>query len=62
MKREHKEVYSPPEIKTVSFVVEIGLGISATRFEMDSWDDDSPGSRSSLFERNREMVSDNIDN
>ena len=45
MKREHNEVYSPPEIKTVSFVVEIGLGISATRFEMDSWDDDSPGSR-----------------
>ena len=36
MKREHNEVYSPPEIKTVSFVVEIGLGISATRFEMDS--------------------------
>ena len=51
MKREHNEVYSPPEIKTVSFVVEIGLDISATPFALDTWDEDSPGSRSSLFER-----------
>ena len=51
MKREHNEVYSPPEIKTVNFVVEIGLFISTTRFELDFWDEDSPGSRSSQFER-----------
>ena len=51
MKRERKEVYSPPRIKTVSFVVEMGLGVSSTRFELVPWDDDTPGSRSSLFER-----------
>jgi hypothetical protein len=51
MIRKRKEVYSPPRIKTVSFVVEMGLGVSATRFELDTWDEDMPGSHSSLFER-----------
>lgn len=51
MNRERKEVYSPPKIKTVSFVVEMGLGISSTRFAFELWDDDTPGSQSSLFER-----------
>lgn len=51
MNRECREVYSPPRIKTVDFVVEMGLGVSSTRFEPLFWDDDMPGSRSSAFER-----------
>ena len=51
MNRERKEVYSPPIIKTVSFVVEMGLGMSTTSFMPLPWDDDTPGSRSSAFER-----------
>ena len=51
MTRKRREVYSPPRIKTVSFVVEMGLGMSSARFELDTWDDDMPGSHSSLFER-----------
>ena len=51
MNRERKEVYSPPKIKTVSFVVEMGLGMSTTSFEPLPWDDDTPSSHSSLFER-----------
>ena len=50
MTRERKEVYSPPKIKTVSFVVEMGLGVSTVRFEPMTWDDGTPGSHSSLFE------------
>ena len=50
MKRERKEVYSPPKIKTVSFVVEMGLGVSTTSFQQELWDDDTPGSHSSPFE------------
>ena len=46
-----KEIYSPPKLKVVEFVVEMGLGVSSTRFELELWDDDTPGSRSSLFER-----------
>ena len=46
-----KEVYSSPTLKVVEFVVEMGLGMSTTRFELDTWDDDMPGSHSSLFER-----------
>ena len=49
MTRKHKEVYSPPNIKTVSFVVEMGLGMSTLRFEPMTWDNDTPGSHSSLF-------------
>ena len=48
--RERKEVYSPPEIKTVSFVVEMGNSMSSTRFALELWDNDTPGSHSSLFE------------
>ena len=51
MNRERKEVYSPPKIKTVSFVVEMGLGMSTVLFEPMTWDEDVPGSHSSLFER-----------
>ena len=51
MNRERREVYSPPRIKTVDFAVEMGLGMSTTRFEPLLWDDDMPGSHSSLFER-----------
>ena len=51
MIRERKEVYSPPRIKTVSFVVEMGLGMSSASFEQDTWDDDTPGSHTSVFER-----------
>ncbi len=51
IQRKRKEVYSPPEIKTVSFVVEMGNGMSSTRFALELWDDDTPGSHSSLFER-----------
>lgn len=57
MNRERKEVYSPPKIKTVSFVVEMGLGmsmglsVSTVCFEPMTWDDGTPSSRSSLFER-----------
>jgi hypothetical protein len=50
MIRERKEVYSPPRIKTVSFVVEMGLGMSSTRFELDTWDDDTPGSHTTGFD------------
>ena len=49
MNRERKEVYSPPKIKTVSFVVEMGLGMSTLSFEPMTWDNDTPGSHSSLF-------------
>ena len=49
MNRERKEVYSPPKIETVSFVVEMGLGMSTLRFEPMTWDNDTPGSHSSLF-------------
>ena len=51
MNRERKEVYSPPRVKTVSFVVEMGLGLSTLRFEPLLWDDDMPSSNSSRFER-----------
>ena len=51
MKERIKEIYSPPVIKVVEFVVEMGLGVSSTRFQLELWDDDTPGSHSSLFER-----------
>ena len=51
MKEQIKEIYSPPVIKVVEFVVEMGLGVSTTRFQLELWDDDTPGSHSSLFER-----------
>ena len=51
MKERIKEIYSPPAIKVVEFVVEMGLGVSTTRFQLELWDDDTPGSHSSLFER-----------
>ncbi len=51
MNRERKEVYSPPRIKTVSFVVEIGFGMSTVRFELMTWDDDMSGSQTNLFEQ-----------
>ncbi len=51
MNRERREVYSPPRIKAVDFVVEMGLGVSTTRFELDTWDEDMPGSHSNPFER-----------
>ncbi len=50
MNRERKEVYSPPRIKAVSFVVELGLGMSTLRFDPMPWDNDTPGSQSSMFE------------
>ena len=46
-----KEIYSPPILKVVEFVVEMGLGMSTTQFQLELWDDDTPGSHSSLFER-----------
>jgi len=46
-----KEIYSPPKLKVVEFVVEMGLGVSTTRFGFELWDNDTPGSRSSAFER-----------
>ena len=51
MKEQIKEIYSPPVIKVVEFVVEMGLGVSTTQFQLELWDDDTPGSHSSLFER-----------
>ena len=51
MKERIKEIYSPPAIKVVEFVVEMGLGVSSTQFQLELWDDDTPGSHSSLFER-----------
>ena len=51
MKERIKEIYSPPAIKVVEFVVEMGLGVSTTRFQLELWDDDTPGSHSTLFER-----------
>ena len=51
MKERIKEIYSPPAIKVVEFVVEMGLGVSSTRFQLELWDDDTPGSHSTLFER-----------
>ena len=51
MKERIKEIYSPPAIKVVEFVVEMGLGVSTTQFQLELWDDDTPGSHSSLFER-----------
>lgn len=49
MKERIKEIYSPPVIKVVEFVVEMGLGVSSTRFESLFWDDDIPGSHSTTF-------------
>ena len=51
MKERIKEVYCPPVIKVVEFVVEMGLGVSTTQFRLELWDDDTPGSHSTLFER-----------
>ena len=51
MKDRIKVIYSPPVIKVVEFVVEMGLGVSTTRFQLELWDDDTPGSHSTLFER-----------
>ena len=51
MKERIKEIYSPPVIKVVEFVVEMGFGVSSTRFQLELWDDDTPGSHTSLFER-----------
>ena len=51
MKERIKEIYSPPVIKVVEFEVEIGLGVSTTQFQLELWDDDTPGSHSTLFER-----------
>lgn len=51
MKERIKEIYSPPAIKVVEFVVEMGLGVSSTRFEPLFWDNDMPGSHSNPFER-----------
>ena len=51
MKERIKEIYSPPVIKVVAFVVEMGLGVSTTQFQLELWDDDTPGSHSTLFER-----------
>ncbi|MBR3986360.1 MAG: hypothetical protein IKK04_04330 [Bacteroidales bacterium] len=51
MKDRIKVIYSPPVIKVVEFVVEMGLGTSTTRFQLELWDDDTPGSHSTLFER-----------
>ena len=51
MKERIKEIYSPPDIKVVEFVVEMGLGVSTTQFQLELWDDDTPGSHSTLFER-----------
>ena len=51
MKERIKEIYSPPVIKVVAFVVEMGLGVSTTQFQLELWDDDTPGSHTSLFER-----------
>ena len=50
MKERIKEIYSPPVIKVVAFVVEMGLGVSTTQFQLELWDDDTPGSHTSLFE------------
>ena len=49
MKRKEKEVYSPPIIQAVSFVVEGGFGASTEKFETDTWDDDMPGSGTTQF-------------
>ena len=51
MKERIKEIYSPPAIKVVEFVVEMGLGVSTTQFQLELWDDDTPGSHSNPFER-----------
>ena len=51
MKERIKVIYSPPVIKVVEFVVEMGLGVSTTQFQLELWDDDTPGSHSTLFER-----------
>ena len=51
MKERIKAIYSPPVIKVVEFVVEMGLGVSTTQFQLELWDDDTPGSHSTLFER-----------
>lgn len=51
MKKRIKVIYSPPVIKVVEFVVEMGLGVSTTQFQLELWDDDIPGSHSTLFER-----------
>ncbi len=51
MKKRIKEIYSPPLVKVVEFAVEMGLGVSTTQFQLELWDDDTPGSHSTLFER-----------
>lgn len=49
MNRERKVVYSPPIIKTVSFVVEMGLTLSTTNYVPMTGDDDLPGIHSNSY-------------
>ena len=57
MKQEKKEVYTPPQIRVVKFMVELGAGVSGDgpmRFhdDLDDWNDDQTASGGSDY---REM-------
>ena len=59
MKQEKKEVYNPPQIKVVRFVVELGAGVSGFSSPMlfhddlDLWNNDQPTTGGSDY---REMI------
>ena len=47
MKQEKKEVYTPPQVRVVNFIVELGAGVSGDgpmRFndDLDDWNSDQP--------------------
>lgn len=49
MKQKKKEVYNPPQLKVVKFVVELGAGVSGDNpgpmdfyEDLDDWNSDQP--------------------
>lgn len=59
MKQKKKEVYNPPQLKVVKFVVELGAGVSGDSFgpmdfheDLDDWNSDQPTTGGTIY---REM-------
>jgi hypothetical protein len=59
MTQEKKEVYNPPQLIVVKFVVELGIGASGDSFgpmdfheDLDDWNSDQPTTGGTIY---REM-------
>lgn len=59
MKQEKKEVYTPPQVNVVKFVVELGAGVSGDNLgpmdfydDLDDWNSDQPTTGGTIY---REM-------